>query len=70
MKEDFACISLKTKNKELNLLTEKSFGLKGKDDEAEEEAEAEVGTSAEQDESPADNTHNAERLDIVEGDVT
>jgi hypothetical protein len=54
----------------MDLLAEKVFGPQGKDDEAEEEAKAEVGTSAEQEESPADNTHNAEGLDIVEGDVT
>jgi hypothetical protein len=58
---------LKAKNKELNLLAEKSFGLKGKDDEAEEEAEAEVGTSAEQEKSLADNT---DRPDIIKGDDT
>ena len=48
----------------------KSFGVKGKDDDTEEEAEAGVGTSAEQEKSLADNTDNAERLDIVEGDAT
>ena len=51
-------------------MTEKSLGTKGEDNDAEEEAEAEVGTSAEQEKSPTDNTDNAEGLDIVEGDVT
>ena len=60
MREDLAYISLKAKNKELDLLEEKSFGPKGKDDEAEEEAEAKVGTSIEQEKSLADNTENAD----------
>ena len=51
-------------------MAEKTFGVKGKDDDAEEETEAEVGTSAEQEKSLTDKTDNAERLDIVEGDVT
>jgi hypothetical protein len=38
VREDSACISLKAKNKELDLLAEKFFGLKGKDDDIEEEA--------------------------------
>jgi len=50
--------------------SDKSFGIKGKDDETEDEAEAGAGTAAEQDKSLADNTDNAERLDIVEGDAT
>ena len=68
--QDFACISLKAKNKELDLWAEKSFGEKGKDDETEEEAEAKVGTAAEQEKSLADKTDNADRPDIVEGDAT
>jgi hypothetical protein len=70
VREYFAGISLKAKNKELNLLTEKSFGLKGKDDEAEEETEAKVGTSAEQEKSPTDNTANTDRPGTMKGDVT
>jgi hypothetical protein len=68
VREDLACISLKAKNKDL--LAEKSFGLKGKDDGTKEEAEAEAGTSAEQEKSLADKTNNAERLDLVEGNAT
>jgi hypothetical protein len=49
VRQDFACISVKAKNKELDLWAEKSFGEKGKDDETEEEAEAKVGPAAEQD---------------------
>eukprot|EP00092_Neocalanus_flemingeri_P022654 GFUD01024574.1.p1 GENE.GFUD01024574.1~~GFUD01024574.1.p1 ORF type:complete len:2240 (+),score=854.36 GFUD01024574.1:478-6720(+) len=50
--------------------SDKSFGIKGKDDETEEEAEAGAGTTADQEKSLADNADNAERLDIVEGDAT
>ena len=70
VRQDFAHISSKAENKELDLLTEKPLGTKGEDDDAEEEAEAEVGTSAEQEKSPTDNTDNAEGLDTVEGNVT
>jgi hypothetical protein len=70
VRQDFALISLKAKNKVLNLFAEKSFGARGKDDDTEEEAEAEVGTSAEQEKSPADNTNNTDMPDMVEGDAT
>ena len=50
--------------------SDKSFGIKGKDDDTEEEAEAGAGTTANQDKSLADNIENAKRLDIVEGDTT
>ena len=46
VRQDFACISSKAKNKELDLWAEKSFGAKGIDDDTEEEAETKVGTSA------------------------
>ena len=51
-------------------MAEKSFGLKGKDDKAEEETEAEVGTSAEQEKLLADNTANTDGSGIMKGDVT
>merc|ERR1719320_723869 len=50
--------------------SEKSFGIKSNDDETEEEAEAGVGTSADQNKTLADTTETAERLDIVEGEAT
>merc|ERR1719320_922364 len=50
--------------------SEKSFGIKSNDDETEEEAEAGVGTSAEQNKTLADTTETAERLDIVKGEAT
>ena len=51
-------------------MAEKSFGAKGVDDDTEEEAETEVGTSAELEKPLADNTGNTDRPSIVEGDVT
>jgi hypothetical protein len=66
VRQDFACISSKAKNKELVFVAEKSFGAKGIDDDTKEEAETEVGTSTEQEKPLADNTNNAEKLDIVE----
>jgi hypothetical protein len=66
VRQDFARISSTTKNKDMVLVAEKSFGAKGIDSDTEEEAETEVGTSAEQEQSPTDNTDNAEKLDIVE----
>jgi hypothetical protein len=48
VRHDFAIISSKAENKELDLLGEKSYGVKDKDDDAEEEAKTKVGTSAEQ----------------------
>jgi hypothetical protein len=56
VRQDFACISSKVKNKKLDLMAEKSLGEKG--------------TSAEQKKSLPDNTDNAERPDIVEDDAT
>merc|ERR1712106_483494 len=50
--------------------SDKSFGIKGKENDNEEEAEAGVGTKADQEKSLADYTDKAERLDIVEGDAT
>merc|ERR1712179_198968 len=50
--------------------SEKSFGIKGKEDETDEEAEAGLGTSADQKKTLADTTETAERLDIVEGEAT
>ena len=70
MRQDFALISSKAKKKELDLWAEKSFGVQGKDDDTEEEVEVKAGTSAEQEKSLADNTDNAERLHIVDGDAT
>jgi hypothetical protein len=66
VRQDLACISSKVKNKELVLVAEKPFGAKGIDDDTEEEAETEVGTSAEQKQPSAGNTDNAEKLDILE----
>jgi hypothetical protein len=63
---DCACISSETKNKELVLSAEKSSGAKGIDEDAEEEADTEVGTSVKQEKPLADNTYKAEKLDIVE----
>ena len=45
VRQDFACISLKAKNKELDPWAEKSFGIKSKDDETKEEAEAKVNAT-------------------------
>jgi hypothetical protein len=66
VRQDFACINSKAKNKELDLLAGKSFGEKGIDDDTEEEAETEVGTSAEEEKPLADNTGNTDRPSIVE----
>jgi hypothetical protein len=70
VRQDFNHLSPKAENKELDQVAKKSFGAKGKDDDTEEEAEAKVGTSAEQEKCLADNTDNAERLGTVEGDAT
>jgi hypothetical protein len=48
VRQDFACISSKAKNKELVLVADNSFGAKRIDDDTEEDAETEVEASAEQ----------------------
>jgi hypothetical protein len=64
VRQDFACISLNAKNKELDLLAEKSFGKKSKDDETKEEAEAKVnatGTKTESKEGVLEDTVDVDK---------
>merc|ERR1711915_1050757 len=50
--------------------SDKSFGVKNKEDEIEEEAELGAGTTVDQEKSLAETPEKVERLDIVDGDAT
>jgi hypothetical protein len=71
MRQDFACISLKTKNKELDLLAKKSLEIKSKDDETKEEAKAKVnaGIKTENQEGALEDTVEVDKDETDEEDM-